>query len=157
MASFNKVLLLGNLTRDPELRTTQNGMAICKFSLACNRSYKAQDGSTKEEVTFVEIDAFGRQAELISRTLTKGSPIFLEGRLKLDQWESNTGEKRSKLSVVLENFQFIGAKKGSEDSPSPYQAHTPPERSYANANSRSQKSDTPPPLSYDASDEDVPF
>lgn len=147
-ASYNKVLLMGNLTRDPELRTTPSGVNICKFSIACNRSYKAQDGSTKEEVTFVEIDAFGRQAELISRSLTKGSPIFLEGRLKLDQWDSNTGEKRSKLSVVLENFQFINSKR-SADEASGSNYYAPPERPQANATSRV----TVP----DDIDEDVPF
>lgn len=140
---------MGNLTRDPELRTTPSGVNICKFSIACNRSYKAQDGSTKEEVTFVEVDAFGRQAELISRSLTKGSPIFLEGRLKLDQWDSNTGEKRSKLSVVLENFQFINSKRSSEETSGGSTYYTPPERSQSSAPSRA----TVP----DDIDEDVPF
>lgn len=139
---------MGNLTRDPELRTTPSGVNICKFSIACNRSYKAQDGSTKEEVTFVEVDAFGRQAELISRSLTKGSPLFLEGRLKLDQWDSNTGEKRSKLSVILENFQFINSKRSADES-SGSSYYAPPERAQASTAARV----TVP----DDIDEDVPF
>lgn len=157
-ASYNKVLLMGNLTRDPELRTTASGLNICKFSLACNRSYKAQDGTPKEEVTYVEVDAFGRQAELISRSLTKGSPLFVEGRLKLDQWEdSKSGEKRSKLGVVLENFQFINAKRGQDDgagSSSGY--YSPPERSAATTHASSTPR-APAALQHNDIDEDVPF
>lgn len=153
MASFNKVFLLGNLTRDPELRTTQNGMAICKFNLACNRSYKAQDGSSKEEVTFVEVDCFGRQAELISKSLTKGSPIFVEGRLKLDQWESNTGEKRSKLSVVLETFQFIGTKRSSDESS--FQSHAPYER--PQPSSKNIKEEVSVNYGSQEEEDDIPF
>ena len=85
MSSFNKVILLGRLTRDPELRVTPNGNNICKFSIAVSRKFKAADGSLKEEVAFIDIDAFGRQAELVSKYFSKGKPIFMEGRLKLDQ------------------------------------------------------------------------
>ena len=114
MANFNKVYLMGNLTRDPEVRTTPSGMKIAKFGLAVNRRYRGRDEEVKEETTFVDIDAFGNQAEVIERYCQKGSPLFVEGRLRLDQWESNTGEKRSRLSVVLEGFQFIGGASGSE-------------------------------------------
>ncbi len=154
-ASYNKVLLMGNLTRDPELRTTPSGLNICKFSLACNRSYKAQDGTQKEEVTYVEIDAFGRQAELISRSLTKGAPLFVEGRLKLDQWEdSKSGEKRSKLSVVLENFQFIHPKRSQDEGSSNASGYyAPPERSSYTA--PAPKAAVAP--QNDDIDEDVPF
>lgn len=107
MASFNKAILMGNLTRDPETRMTPSGQAICKFTLAVNRTYTAQDGQKKEEVTFVDIDSFGKQAETIGKYMTKGRQLFVEGRLKLDTWEKN-GEKRQKLSVMLENFQFMG-------------------------------------------------
>jgi single-strand DNA-binding protein len=109
MASFNKVILVGNLTRDPELRYTPKGMAIAKLGLAVNRVWKNEAGESKEEVTFVDIDSFGRQAETISHYLKKGSPLLIEGRLRLDQWDDKqTGQKRSKLGVVLEAFQFLG-------------------------------------------------
>ncbi len=103
MASFNKVILLGNLTRDPELRYTPKGTAVARLGLAVNRSYKTDSGESKEEVTFIDVDAWGKQAELISQYLRKGNPIFIEGRLKLDQWDDKqTGQKKSKLGVVLE-------------------------------------------------------
>jgi single-strand DNA-binding protein len=113
MANFNKVILAGNLTRDPEVRYTPKGMAIAKFGLAINRTWKNESGETKEEVTFVDIDAFGRQAEVISQYLKKGRPILVEGRLKLDQWDDKqTGQKRSRLGVVLEAFQFLDSGRG---------------------------------------------
>lgn len=114
MASFNKVILLGNLTRDPELRVTPSGLSICKFGIAVNRRFSTKEGEQREEVTYVDIDAFGRQAETISKYLTKGDPIHIEGRLKLDQWETKEGEKRNKLGVVLEGFQFIGSRDGGQ-------------------------------------------
>jgi single-strand DNA-binding protein len=115
MASFNKVILLGNLTRDPELRYTPKGQAVARLGLAVNRSYKTESGETKEEVTFIDIDAWGKQAELIGQYLRKGSPLFVEGRLKLDQWDDkNTGQKTSKLRVVMEGFQFVGGPRSGE-------------------------------------------
>ncbi len=109
MANYNKVILAGNLTRDPELRYTSKGVAISKFALAVNRVWKSETGENKEEVTFVDIDAFGKQAETISQYLKKGSPLLMEGRLRLDQWDDKqTGQKRSRLGVVLESFQFLG-------------------------------------------------
>jgi single-strand DNA-binding protein len=109
MNGFNKVILAGNLTRDPELRYTPSGTAIAKFGLAVNRKWKdTQTNEMKEEVTFVDIDAFGRQAETIGQYLKKGRPILVEGRLKLDQWEDKqTQQKRSRLGVVLESFTFL--------------------------------------------------
>ncbi|MGC9452849.1 MAG: single-stranded DNA-binding protein [Oceanipulchritudo sp.] len=112
MANFNKVLLIGNLTRDPEVRTTPSGTKIAKFGLAVNRRFRTRDEETREETTFVDIDAFGPQAEIIERYCQKGSPLFVEGRLRLDQWETGSGDKRSKLTVVLENFQFLGGGSG---------------------------------------------
>jgi single-strand DNA-binding protein len=114
MANFNKVLIMGNLTRDPDVRTTTSGMKIAKLGLAVNRRFRTRDDEAREETTFVDIDAFGKQAEIIERYCQKGSPLFVEGRLRLDQWESNTGEKRSKLSVVLENFQFLGSSQSQD-------------------------------------------
>src|SRR5215472_7914887 len=108
MANFNKVILAGNLTRDPELRYTPKGMAIAKVSIAINRTWKNEAGETKEETTFVDVDAFGRQAEVIAQYFKRGRPILIEGRLRYEQWDDKqTGQKRSKLGVVLEGFQFM--------------------------------------------------
>jgi single-strand DNA-binding protein len=108
MASFNKVILVGNLTRDPEVRYSPKGTAIAKLGLAINRNYRTESGEQREETTFVDVDAFGRQAETIGQYLKKGRPIMVEGRLKLDSWEDKqSGQKRSRLGVVLENFQFL--------------------------------------------------
>ena len=117
MANFNKVLLMGNLTRDPEVRTTPSGLKIAKLGLAVNRRFRTRDDETREETTFVDLDAFGNQAEIIERYCQKGSPLFVEGRLRLDQWETNSGDKRSKLTVVVENFQLMsGGSDRSEES-----------------------------------------
>src|SRR6056300_1677388 len=99
MANFNKVLLMGNLTRDPDVRTTPSGVKIAKFGMAVNRRYRTREEENREETTFVDIDAFGNQAEIIERYCRKGSPLFVEGRLRLDQWETQNGEKRSKLGI----------------------------------------------------------
>jgi len=111
MPNYNKVILMGNLTRDPELRYTGSGTAIAKLGIAVNRYWRNQDGQQQEETTFVDVDAFGRQAETIGQYLKKGRPIMVEGRLKLDQWDDKqTGQKRSKLGIVLENFQFLDSR-----------------------------------------------
>jgi len=120
MANFNKVILAGNLTRDPELRYTPKGTAIAKIGLAINRSWKTETGETREEVTFVDVDAFGRQAEVISQYLKKGRPILVEGRLKLDTWDDKqTGQKKSRLGVVLEAFQFLDSGRGGAGGEAP--------------------------------------
>ncbi len=108
MGYFNKVMLIGNLTRDPELRYTPKGTAVVKLGIAVNRTWRDETGATKEEVTFVDVDAFGRQAETLAQYMKKGKPIFVEGRLRLDTWDDKqTNQKRSKLGVVLEGFQFL--------------------------------------------------
>lgn len=108
MANFNKVILVGNLTRDPELRYTPKGTAVARLGLAVNRVWKNESGERQEETTFVDIDSFGKQAENVGQFLKKGRPIMVEGRLRLDSWEDKqTGQKRSKLLVVMENFQFL--------------------------------------------------
>ena len=113
MASFNNVILMGNLTRDPEMRYTPSGTAIAKLGLAVNRVWRDTEGQQKEETTFVDVDAFGKQAETLGQYMQKGRPILIEGRLKLDQWEDkNTGQNRSRLGVVLERFTFIGSGAG---------------------------------------------
>ena len=122
MANFNRVILAGNLTRDPELRYTPKGTAIAKFGLAINRTWKTETGENKEEVTFVDVDAFGRQAEVVAQYMKKGRPFLVEGRLKLDQWEDkNTHQKQSKLKVVLEGFSFLDSRVG-ESGPAPAEA-----------------------------------
>ncbi len=114
MANVNKVILIGNLTRDPELRVTPKGTPVCQFGLAVNRQFKDEaSGQTREEVTFIDLEAWGKQAETIAKFCTKGRPLYVEGRLKFDQWDDKTsGQKRSKLKVVLENFQFLGSREG---------------------------------------------
>ena len=107
MANFNKVLLMGNLTRDPEVRYTPKGTAVGDLGIAINDSYKAQDGTIKETVTYVDIEVWGRQAEICKQYLTKGRPVFVEGQLKLDQWEQD-GQKKSKLKVRADRVQFLG-------------------------------------------------
>jgi single-strand DNA-binding protein len=107
MPSFNRVTLMGNLTRDPQVKQLPT-TTVAEFGLAMSRRFKASDGEDREEVCFVDCAAFGRQAETIAQYCTKGRPIFLEGRLKFDSWDDRSGNKRSKVSVVVENFQFIG-------------------------------------------------
>ena len=156
MASYNKVILIGNLTRDPELRYTAKGMAIARIGVAVSRKWRNEAGEMQEETTFVDVDAFGRQAETIGQYLKKGRPIMIEGRLRLDQWEDkNTGQKRSKLGVVLELFQFLdsGNRAGGEGSPDA------PASAPAKSPGRVAQAAPPPSDDADAlpSEDDVPF
>ena len=156
MAYLNKVFLIGNLTRDPELRVTPKGTAVCQFGIAVNRQFKDESGATRDETTFVDIEAWGKQGELVSKYLTKGCLAMVEGRLKLDQWEDKTsGQKRSKLKVVLDNVQFLSTRGGAggggaapaegiDQTVSP-DRHAPPARGTAK-----------PPAAENL-DEDVPF
>jgi single-strand DNA-binding protein len=153
MANFNKVILVGNLTRDPELRYTPKGMAIAKVGLAINRNWTSESGEKKEEVTFVDVDIFGRTAENVAQYMKKGRPILVEGRLRLDQWDDKqTGQKRSRLGVVAETVQFLGSAGGSgggeggEAAPRRSAPASSPAPSSATA-----EPDMPPP------DDDVPF
>ncbi len=147
MAYLNKVFLIGNLTRDPELRVTPKGTSICQFGLAVNRQFKDESGATRDETTFVDIEAWGKQGELVSKYLTKGSPAMVEGRLKFDQWDDKTsGQKRSKIKVVLENVQFLSSRGAGSGTP----GSAPTED--ADMSSPSSK-----PSFKDQPDEDVPF
>lgn len=110
MASYNKVILMGNLTRDVELRHTPNNQAVANIGLAVNRTYKSKEGENREETTFVDCEAWGRTAEVMAQYLSKGRPVMIEGRLKFDQWQDQQGQNRSKLKVVVETFQFIGGR-----------------------------------------------
>jgi len=110
MPGFNRVTLIGNLTRDPQSKTLPSNTTVCDFGLAMNRRYRTQAGEDRDEVTFVDCAAFGKQAEVIQQYCKKGKPLFIEGRLKYDAWDDkNGGGKRSKVSVVVENFQFLGS------------------------------------------------
>jgi single-strand DNA-binding protein len=113
MADYNKVLLIGRLTRDPQLKFLPSQMAVCDFGLATGRKWKTPQGEEREETTFVDCSLFGKGAEIFNQYCQKGKLVFLEGRLKLDQWDDKqTGQKRSKLQVVVENFQFLGGREG---------------------------------------------
>jgi len=115
MANFNKVLLMGNLTRDPQLSYTPNQTAVVDFGLAVNRRWKGQDGSQRDETCFVDCTAFGRPAETINKYLSKGRLVFVEGRLTFDSWTGQDGTKRTKLKVTVENFQFLPGGGGGSD------------------------------------------
>ena len=120
-ASFNKVMLMGNLTRDPQVKQLPSNTTVVEFGLAVSRKFKTAAGEDREEVAFVDCSAFGRQAETISQYCTKGKPIFVEGRLKFDSWDDKGGQgKRSKLSVVVENFQFLPSNRDGGASESPF-------------------------------------
>jgi single-strand DNA-binding protein len=118
MANVNKVMLLGNLTRDPELRYTPQGSAVCEFALAMNHSYtNKQSGQKVDEVSYIDIVAWGRTGEICAEYLKKGRQVFVEGRLKQDRWESPEGKKMSKIRVIAENVQFIGARPAGQGGP----------------------------------------
>ena len=156
MANLNKVMLIGNLTRDPELRVTPKGTAICTFSIAVNRKFKDDSGGEREEVTYVDIEAWGKSGENISKYVTKGRPLFVEGRLRLDQWEDKTTkEKRSRMKVVLENFQFLGGGRG-EGGPGGGEGGEAP-RSYAPRSNAGAAPRPSAPAPQENLDEDVPF
>ena len=112
MPSLNKVFLMGNLTKDPNLRYTPRGSAVCDFGLAVNRRYTTENGEQKDEVCFIDIDVWARQAESCGKSLQKGSPVFVEGRLRTDSWQDKEGNKRSRLRVTAERVQFLGAPGG---------------------------------------------
>ncbi len=113
MPNLNKVMLMGNLTRDPEIKYTPKGMAIANFGIAVNRVWSNEAGEKQEEVTFIDIEMFGRKAEVVGEYFKKGKPIYVEGRLKLDSWDDKTsGQKKTKLKVVGETFEFLGSREG---------------------------------------------
>lgn len=109
MASLNKVMLIGNLTRDPELRYTPQGAPVCEMRLACSRTYKTPSGEKKEDTLYIDVTTWRRQAEVASQYLKKGRPVFVEGRLTYDEWETSDGQKRSKIRVTAERLQFLGS------------------------------------------------
>ena len=145
MASFNRVILAGNLTRDPQLSYTPSNTAVCEFGMAMNRKWRDRDGNQKDEVCFVDLSAYGRTAETINQYMKKGSPILVEGRLRYRQWTNKEGQNRSKLDVHVDSFSFLGggggggagaggsrpaarpAGGGAEEGPPPEDSGPPPE------------------------------
>jgi single-strand DNA-binding protein len=170
-SSFNKVILMGNLTRDPQLKYLPTQTAVAEFGIAMNRKFKTASGEEREEVTFVDCAAFGRTGEVINQYFQKGKPIFIEGRIKYDSWEDKQGGgKRSKISVVVESFQFVGDKGGGGgggapsggggDEGEPRQQSRPPARGPAN-----RPNNSPPQAPAEApygeeqhyKEDDIPF
>jgi len=154
MANLNKVLLMGNLTRDPEVRYTPKGTAVTELGIAVNRTYTGENGEKREEVTFVDVTVWGRTAENVGEYLRKGRPVFIEGRLQLDSWEDKqSGQKRNKLKVVADNVQFLGSRSGGGGGPE--EGDEPP-RSRPSSGARS----VPPPKSgepVEPDDDEIPF
>jgi single-strand DNA-binding protein len=156
MASYNRVILLGNLTRDPELRYIPSGMAVTDIGLAVNDRRKNANGEWVEEVTFVDVTVWGRTAEVMSEYLSKGSPVFIEGRLKLDSWEDKDGQKRSKLKVTCERMQMVGGKgQGGPDGGAPRAAARPAGQYSQSAPPPEAMDDAPPPEAPPG--DDIPF
>jgi single-strand DNA-binding protein len=152
MANLNRVLLIGNLTRDPEVRYTPKGTAVADIGIAVNRTYSGDDGEKKEEVTFIDVTLWARQAEIAQEYLKKGRQVFIEGRLQLDTWDDKqTGQKRSRLRVVAENMQMLGSRGESETGSNPMGSQRratpppPPQRQ------------TPKDPDLDAEPDDIPF
>jgi len=152
MASFNKVILLGNLTRDPEIRYTPKGSAVCDLGIAVNRVYTTEGGERREEVTFVDVVLWARLAEIAGEYLRKGRPVFIEGRLQMDSWDDKqTGQKRTKLRVVGETMQLLGGRPGGAA------GETGDEDRLSTA--AGSKTTTPPksPKSSEPDDDEIPF
>ncbi len=151
MANLNKVQLIGNLTRDPEVKYTPKGMAVAELGMAINRYYTPEGGERREETTFVDVTLWGKQAELAGQYLKKGRPVYIEGRLQLDTWDDKTsGQKRSKLRVVGENMQFLDSKRSGgddEEGGAPAQKFSKPAARPA----------APPAASSAPEDDDIPF
>jgi single-strand DNA-binding protein len=166
MASVNKVILIGNLTRDPQLKYLPSQTAVAEFGIAMNRKFRTATGEDREEVCFVDCSAFGRTGEVINQYCRKGKQIYIEGRLKLDQWEDKQGGgKRSKLSVVVDNFQFLGAPGGAggggnQDAPPGDDEQRPPARQASQGRAQPAKqAPQEPPIGEEQhfGESDIPF
>ncbi len=156
MANVNKVMLLGNITRDLEVRYTPKGTAVCDLGMAINRIRTGDNGERIEEVTYVDVTLWGRQAELAGQYLAKGRPVFIEGRLQLDQWDDKqTGQKRSRLRVVCENMQFVGGT-GTSQGGGGGSSPRPSSSSGSDHDSPSQGG-APASDSFDNDEDDIPF
>jgi single-strand DNA-binding protein len=157
MANLNRVLLIGNCTRDPDQRFTPKGTAVTEIGLAINRIFKGENDEKKEEVTFVDVTLWGRQAEIAAQYLKKGKPVFIEGRLQLDSWDDKqTGQKRSRLRVVAESIQLLGSRQeGESSSPTPSPALAE-QRARQTAPAPQGRTSQPDP-DLDAEPDDIPF
>jgi len=140
MASFNKVILLGNLTRDPALSFLPSQTAVCEFGLAVNRKWKDKDGQAREDVMFIDCRAYGKSAETLNQYVKKGAPLLVEGRLQFDTWEAKDGTKHNKHRVMVEQFQFVGGKDDAKAAPKPATSPT-----------------VAPPADAPPVDDDIPF
>ncbi len=147
MANFNKIMLLGNLTRDPQLSYLPSNTPVVEFGMAVNRKFKRQDGEAGEETLFIDCRAFARTAELINQYVKKGEPLFIEGRLQLDRWQDKEGNQRSKHRVFVENFQFLSSRGGDGDAG----------RGGNAGRSSAPRSAAPPPPDDMPPDDDIPF
>ena len=161
MANYNKVILVGNLTRDPQLKYLPSQTAVCEFGLAINRRWRGQDGEQREDTCFIDCNVFGKQAETFNQYMKKGQPVLIEGRLQLDRWETQDGQKRSKHRVNVQSFQFLGQAGGGgqgRTAPQQGQSNQPPAQSphddydggYDNP-PQQQNEPSPPP------GDDIPF
>jgi single-strand DNA-binding protein len=156
MANLNRVLLIGNLTRDPEIRYTPKGTAVADIALAVNRVFTGEDGEKREEVTYVDVVVWSRLAEIAEQYLKKGRPVFIEGRLQLDSWDDKqTGQKRSRLRVVAENLQMLGSR-GEGDS-SGASGSPPAARRPASASPPAPRPNPPRDPDLDTEPDDIPF
>jgi single-strand DNA-binding protein len=157
MPNLNKVMLMGNLTRDPELRYLPSNMPVVSLGLAINRRWRNAQGEQQEETTFVDCESFGKQAELINQYMRKGRPIFIEGRLKLDQWKDQSGNNRQKMKVVVESFQFVDSRADGEGG-APAGSRGPSQsRSASSAGERASYDDADHGPHQSVDDDDIPF
>lgn len=168
MPSYNKVMLIGNLTRDPEVRYTPKGSAVCDIGLAVNRVWNDEQGQKQEEVTFVDIVLWSKLAELAGKYLHKGRPVFIEGRLQMDSWEDKqTGQKRTRLRVVGEQMQFLGAPEGQEGRQesgegrqrpaAPTGSQRPPQRQRIQQGGQTRQAAHDEPMADGMEEDDIPF
>ena len=155
MASFNKVILLGNLTRDPEVRYTPKGSAVCDLGIAVNRVYTTDSGEKREEVTYVDVVLWARLAEIAGEYLKKGRPVFIEGRLQMDSWDDKqTGQKRTKLRVVGESMQLLGSRPaGGTSAPAEAGEEDRQSRSSGKSSAAAPKASAP----AEPDDDEIPF
>ncbi len=163
---YNKVILVGNLTRDLELRYLQSGTAVGNTGIATNRKFKGSDGEQKQEVMFIDITFFGRTAEIANQYLKKGSKVLVEGRLRLDSWEDQSGAKRSKHSVTVDNMQMLDSRGDNQQQNSGYQKQErvqnsysqPQNQSYSNPPAQPKPGNTAPSIpEIDVDDDEIPF
>ena len=156
MASYNKVLLMGNLTRDPEMKYLPSGTAVANFGIAMNERYTdKQSGEQRESACFVDVEAWDRQAEVVNEYFSKGSPIFIEGALKFESWETEDGTKRNRLKVRLIRFQFIGGRQDGDEAGGGYTQASPAEPSTQQP--AEQVPDSSTGGSDTSTDDDIPF